>query len=84
MLELNRNAEVSIHAQAADMEFAIERIAENNWQFEIEAASDLTIASEQTGNPVERIKHVYMLTDAQASATLALFIGELTDEELNL
>ena len=87
MLQLSRHAEVSLHAQAADMEFVVERRGQNNWQITIEGVTDISLAVGDNGlsepQSIPRIKKTYTLTDAQASATLALFIGELEDSELN-
>ena len=69
---INREAEVSIHAIAADMEFTIERLDQDKWQMTIEG-----VAFERSG--MNKVTHTYMLTDEQASATLALFVGELKD-----
>ena len=69
MMNLNRQAEVSLHGQAADCEWTMERLASNDWKLIVRGFA-LRSAYE------EREFH---LTDAQASVTLALFIGELED-----
>lgn len=74
MLELNRKAEVSLHAQAADMEFTIERRGPNDWHLLIESVVSINPEAKQTKK--------FTLTDEQASATMALFIGELENNEV--
>ena len=69
-MELNRKAEVSIHGQAADIEFTVERIEDNVWLFRVK---DLFNQTEK----------VLTLTNAQAAATLALFVGEMDNKTLN-
>ena len=75
-MNINREAEVSIHAIAADMEFTIERLTEDQWQMTIEGVD---WNREVLEHHERKVTHTYMLTDAQASATLALFVGELKD-----
>lgn len=75
-MQLNRSAEVAIHGQAADMEWHLERRAQDQWVMEVE---DLSLHPTAGRRHLERT-----LTDAQASATLALFVGEMEkDDELN-
>lgn len=88
MLELNRNVEVAIHGQAADMEWTLVRDRQDKWIMEIEGVSDVSLAAGGTGSPtsqpIPRVKRTFELTDAQAAATLALFIGDdVMDDEVN-
>ena len=84
MLELNRQAQVSVHAQAADIEFTLEPRADGKWSFTIEGVSDISLAAGDSGlseaQPVERTKQTFALNDRQASATMALFVGELLED----
>lgn len=71
-MELNKQAEVSLHGQAADCEWTMERLAPNCWQLIVRGYSLL-------GH--EWSERLFTLTDSQASATMALFIGEVMDNE---
>jgi hypothetical protein len=88
MLEINRKAEVAIHAQAADMEFTIERKGPNSWLMTVEGVSDANLKAGDSGvsepQPMPRPKQEFILTDAQAAATMALFIGDdaIPDQEV--
>jgi len=79
-MELNRKAEVSLHAQAADMEFTLERRGDNDWKFVVAGGDNGAPMPQAISRPIR----TFTLTNAQASATLALFIGELeSDLDLN-
>lgn len=60
-MELNKQAEVSLHGQAADIEFTIERKCDNVWEFHIKDTLKGTVKS-------------LVLNNEQTSATLASFI----------
>lgn len=63
-LTLNPFAEVSLHGQAGCVEWTMERVGPCEWSMVVRSI-DFPMLRE------------FKLTDAQASATLALFIGEL-------
>jgi hypothetical protein len=71
---INRNAEVALHGQAADIEWTMDRKGPDQWELTIEAVVDV--------DPLAKSQRVLTLTDLQASATLALFIGEM-DSPIN-
>lgn len=85
MLELNRNAEVSIHACAADMEFVLARAWEtteetekSRWSLTIEGVPNYNIAEGlddglPKDQPMPRPRKELQLSDEQAAAVMALF-----------
>lgn len=81
MLELNRQAEVALHGQAADVEWTLLRHMAGLWVMVVEGVPD---PKTRDGIGEVTAKREFTLNDEQASATVALFIGELeNDQELN-
>ena len=73
-MELNRKAEVAFHFSAGDIEVTVERLGPEQWKFDVEDTSEI---------PAEQKRIVKTLTDSEASATLALFVGEMKEDDLN-
>lgn len=76
-MELNRKAEVSIHAQAADIEFTLDRLGNDKWELHCKDTSGLP-----DKYPIK--EQTTTLNNEQAAASMALFIvGDFENEKLN-
>ena len=69
-MEINRNAEVAVHGIADDIEWHLERYGHDDWRMVVVGIANIEARRMETRR--------FTLTDAQASATLALFIGDST------
>lgn len=72
-LQLNPNSEVSIHGQAADLEFTLEYQSNEREEWMLYVI-----------NVISNISTALLLTKEQAAATMALLVaGDFTNEQLN-